>query len=98
VNFTSGIHNYLIQDNWVNNFGGYCGQQNDAPPRCDDQTVQVIRDTAKLITLTAVDDNGDAVNFSIVTPPQHGTLTGSGATGLTRPQTTLRHRQFYLQG
>jgi len=79
VNFSSNGHNYLIQDNWVNNFGGYCGQQNDAPPRCDDQTVQVIQDTAKQITLTAVDDNGDAVNFSIVTPPQHGTLTGSGA-------------------
>jgi uncharacterized delta-60 repeat protein len=79
VNFTSNGHNYLIQDNWVNNFGGYCGQQNDAPPRCDDQTVQVIQDTAKQITLTAVDDNGDAVSFSIVTPPQHGTLTGNGA-------------------
>jgi uncharacterized delta-60 repeat protein len=76
---SSTNHDYLIQDNWVNNFGGYCGQQNDAPPRCDDQTVQVIQDTAKQITLTAIDDNGDAVNFSIVTPPQHGALTGSGA-------------------
>ena len=85
VNFIRGTHNYLIQDNWVNNFGGYCGQQNDAPPRCDDQTVQVIQDTAKQITLTAVDDNGDAVSFSIVTPPQHGTLTGSGATRTYTP-------------
>jgi uncharacterized delta-60 repeat protein len=81
VNFHDGStnHDYLIQDNWVNNFGGYCGQQNDAPPRCDNQTVQVIQDNAKSITLTAVDDNGDPMTFIIVTPPQHGTLTGSGA-------------------
>ena len=89
VNFTYQTNNYLIQDNWVNNFGGYCGQQNDAPPRCDDQTVQVIQDTAKQITLTAVDDNGDPVTFSIVTPPQHGTLTGSGANRTYTPATSF---------
>jgi uncharacterized delta-60 repeat protein len=87
VNFTNGLNNYLIQDNWVNNFGGYCGQQNDAPPRADDQTVPVIQGTAKPITLTAVDDNGDPVTFSIVTPPQHGTLTGSGANRTYTPAT-----------
>ncbi len=79
VNFTANGHNYLIQDNWINNFGGYCGQQNDAPPRADNQTVQVIQDIPKSITLTAVDDNGDPVSFIIVTPPQHGALAGSGA-------------------
>ena len=79
ANFSYGTHNYLIQDNWVNNYGGYCSQYNDAPPRADNQTVQVNRDTPKPITLTAIDDNGDAMSFIIVTPPQHGTLTGSGA-------------------
>src|SRR4051812_12636334 len=59
-NFTynGGMDKYLVQDNWVNNYGGYCSQYNDAPPRGDDQTVQVTQDTPKSITLTAVDDNG----------------------------------------
>src|SRR5436190_566336 len=80
-NFTynGGRDKYLVQDNWVNNYGGYCSQYNDAPPRGDDQTVQVTQDTPKSITLTAVDDNGDLISFAVVTPPHHGTLTGTGA-------------------
>jgi len=86
-NFTynGGQDKYLIQDNWVNNYGGYCSQQNDAPPRPDDQTIQVTQDTPKSITLTAVDDNGDQVTFAVITPPRHGTLTGSGATRTYTP-------------
>jgi uncharacterized delta-60 repeat protein len=82
--------NYLIQDNLVNNYGGYCGQQNDAPPRPDDQTVRVSQDTTQSITLTATDDNGDTVTFTVVTPPQHGTLTGNGATRTYTPATGYR--------
>ena len=46
-NFTSNgaQDKYLIQDNWVNNYGGYCSQYNDAPPRVDDQSIQVNHDT-----------------------------------------------------
>ncbi|HYW72610.1 MAG TPA: Ig-like domain-containing protein, partial [Pyrinomonadaceae bacterium] len=91
ANFTyPGQYSYLIQDNWINNLGGYCGQQNDAPPRADDQAVLVNQDTAKAITLTAVDDNGDPLSFAIVTPPQHGALSGSGANRTYTPAPSFR--------
>jgi uncharacterized delta-60 repeat protein len=80
-----GLDNFLVQDNWVNNYGGYCSQYNDAPPRVDDQSVQVIQNTPKSITLTGVDDNGDPMSFSVVTLPQHGTLSATGATRTYTP-------------
>lgn len=49
------------------------------PPHADDQSVSVPINTPKAITLTAGDpDNGpQALTYSIVSPPQHGTLTGT---------------------
>jgi len=38
--------------------------------------VSSLEDTAKPITLTATDVDGDALTYSIVTPPAHGTLSG----------------------
>ncbi|WP_044190650.1 Ig-like domain-containing protein [Hyalangium minutum] len=49
---------------------------NDAP-RPAAQTVSTREDTAKAITLTAVDPEGSPVSFTLVSGPSHGTLTGT---------------------
>jgi Bacterial Ig domain len=51
---------------------------NDAPV-ADDQSVTTDEDTAKEITLSASDVEGDAPGYTIVSAPQHGTLSGTGA-------------------
>ena len=47
------------------------------PPIADSFPVTVIEDTAKPITLTGSDPDGDAFTFAIVAQPMHGTLTGT---------------------
>ncbi len=49
---------------------------NDAPT-ADPQSVTTDEDTAKAITLTATDVDGDPLTFSVVTQPTHGTLSGT---------------------
>jgi hypothetical protein len=56
---------------------------NDAPVAAD-KTASVSEDANKAITLTATDADGNPLTFSIVTPPAHGTLTG------TAPNVTYR--------
>ena len=48
---------------------------NDAPTAAD-QAVTTPEDTAVTITLTGSDVDGDALTFTIVTPPLHGALSG----------------------
>ena len=49
---------------------------NDAPV-ANGQSQSLNEDTTKAITLTASDVDGDPLTFTIVTPPAHGTLTGT---------------------
>ncbi len=49
---------------------------NDAPV-ADAQSVTTNEDAAKAITLTGSDVEGDALTFSVVTHPAHGTLSGT---------------------
>ena len=49
---------------------------NDAPV-ADAQTVITNEDTAKRITLTATDVEGDYLTYSVVTPPAYGSLSGT---------------------
>jgi len=49
---------------------------NDAPVAIN-QNATYDLNTPKLITLTAIDVDGDALTFSIVTSPAHGVLSGS---------------------
>ncbi|MBF0388118.1 MAG: cadherin-like domain-containing protein, partial [Candidatus Omnitrophica bacterium] len=49
---------------------------NDAPVGLG-QTVSVVEDTAKAITLAGSDDDGDVLTYAIVMPPTHGTLSGT---------------------
>jgi Bacterial Ig domain len=51
---------------------------NDSPV-ADDQSVTTDEDTAKEVTLRASDVEGDALGYTIVSAPQHGTLSGTGA-------------------
>ncbi|WP_224241656.1 Ig-like domain-containing protein [Hyalangium gracile] len=49
---------------------------NDAPVTTA-QSLSTREDTAKAITLTAVDPEGSPVTFALVSSPSHGTLTGT---------------------
>src|SRR5215213_1117710 len=49
------------------------------PPVADDHSVTTDEDTAKEVTLSASDVEGDALGYTIVSATQHGTLSGSGA-------------------
>ena len=49
---------------------------NDAPTATAQQ-VTTDEDTAKAIVLTGADIDGDALTFMVVTPPAHGTLSGT---------------------
>jgi uncharacterized repeat protein (TIGR03803 family)/VCBS repeat-containing protein len=57
------------------------------PPVVINQTASTAEDTAKPITLTASDVDGDALTFSIVTGPSHGTLSGSAPNVTYTPAT-----------
>ncbi len=48
----------------------------NSPPVANDQSVTTAEDTAKAITLTATDADGDALTYTVVTQPSHGTLSG----------------------
>ena len=47
------------------------------PPIADPQSVTTDEDTAKAITLTGSDVDGDTLTFSVVTGPTHGALSGT---------------------
>jgi alpha-tubulin suppressor-like RCC1 family protein len=49
----------------------------NSPPIASDQSVLATENTAGLITLTATDVDGEVLSYSIVTPPAHGTLSGT---------------------
>ena len=51
----------------------------DVPPVSFDQSVNVVEDTPTLIILSATDDNGDPLTYTIVSGPSNGTLSGTGA-------------------
>ena len=47
------------------------------PPTADAQSITTNEDTAKDITLTATDVDGDTLTFSVVANPAHGSLSGT---------------------
>ena len=56
------------------------------PPGTEGQSHTTAEDTSKSITLTAVSPNPSAsFSFTVVTPPAHGQLTGSGANRSYQP-------------
>jgi uncharacterized protein YxeA len=59
----------------------------NSPPVANNQAVNVNKDTAKSITLTASDPNNNPLTYSIVTQPSHGTLMPSTPGGPARTYT-----------
>src|SRR5688572_567240 len=57
----------------------------NVPPTADSQTALTGKDTSKRIAITASDPNNNPLTYSIVTQPQHGTITGG--TGQVRTYT-----------
>ena len=62
-------------DDFVRNFSII--EPTNSPPVANPQSVSTPEDTAKAITLTGSDPDGDPLTFSIVTPPGHGMLSGA---------------------
>ncbi len=58
-------------------------------PVANNQSVSLNEDTVKQVVLSASDADGNNLSFSIVTPPAHGTLTG------TLPNVTYRPAANY---
>lgn len=57
----------------------------DAPPTAFAQSLAAEAGKAKSITLTGTDPDGDTLTFSITDAPDHGTLTGTGASRTYTP-------------
>ncbi len=57
----------------------------ETAPVAQSQSVNTTQDIPVNITLVATDADGDALTYSIVSPPTHGTLSGSGATRTYTP-------------
>ena len=61
---------------------------NSAPPVANNQSISTNEDTPRAITLAGSDVDGDALAFSIVTPPAHGTLSAITPISTTSAQIT----------
>ena len=51
----------------------------NALPTANNQVVSVDKNTQKPITLTATDPNNDPLTYTVVTPPENGTLSGTAS-------------------
>src|SRR5205814_87472 len=54
-------------------------------PSATEQNICATEDTARPVVLTGRDVDGDALGFTIVLPPAHGTLNGDGAERIYTP-------------
>jgi hypothetical protein len=54
-------------------------------PMADSQSVSLEAGASRAVTLAATDPDGDPLTYTIVTPPAHGTLAGSGASRTYTP-------------
>ena len=57
--------------------------QNNQAPTADSKTLSANEDTPLAITLTGSDPDGDALTFTVITPPAHGTLGSIGTVSCT---------------
>jgi DNA/RNA endonuclease G (NUC1) len=69
-----------VPENIQNVIEARLDEVNDTAPVANSQSVTTAEDTQKAITLTASDFNvNNVLTYTIVTPPAHGSLTGTGA-------------------
>src|SRR5207245_79990 len=57
--------------------------QNNQAPTADSKTLSANEDTPLAITLTGSDPDGNALTFTVITPPAHGTLGSIGTVSCT---------------
>ena len=69
-----GLPDLVVGD--VNGHVTFFPQYNPDPAAVD-QRLMVMRNAAKSVTLAARVDSGRAVTFSVLTPPEHGSLSGA---------------------
>ena len=78
--------------------GADIGTSNQAPV-ANAQSVTTAEDTAKAITLTGSDPDGNPLTYSVVTQPGHGSLSGTAPNTDLHPGGQLqRCGQLHLQG
>ena len=53
------------------------GQLSNIPPIANSQNIRVLRNAAENILLTASDADANPITYAVVTPPAHGTLSGT---------------------
>ena len=69
-----------VPENIQNVIEARLDEVNDTNPVANSQSVTTAEDTQKAITLTASDFNvNNALTYTVVTPPSHGSLTGTGS-------------------
>lgn len=65
------------------------------PPVANDQTVNVIKNTPRAITLTGSDADGDALDYVVTTAPAHGTLSGAPPNVTYTPAANFTGSDFF---
>ncbi|HVT05739.1 MAG TPA: DNA/RNA non-specific endonuclease [Thermoanaerobaculia bacterium] len=93
-------HGYIVSVDQVESLTGYdffpnvpdaiensieAGINGTNPPGTANQSVSTREDVAKAFTLDSVSSNGNALTYTIVTPPAYGTLTGTDASQTYTP-------------
>jgi hypothetical protein len=79
VNGSSQLIGGLACDRLTLNGGGLLrltGISGNAAPVAGEQTIALSEDASAALTLTAIDADGDALVYTVLTFPAHGTLTG----------------------
>ncbi len=66
------------------------------PPTANDDSVTTQEDTLASITLTGCDPDGDALNYSVVQDPSHGTLSGTGPNLIYTPNENFNGSDSFL--
>jgi hypothetical protein len=71
------IFSLIVNDGTVNSSPDTVSVDVNAQPMANNQTISTSEDTSVNITLTGSDPNGEALTFTVVTQPSHGTLIGT---------------------
>jgi len=67
----------------------------DSSPVAASQSPSTDEDTALPLTLAATDADGDALTYSVVTTPEHGTLAGANASRTYTPAADFNGTDFF---
>jgi RHS repeat-associated protein len=80
----AAVISYSVCDNGTTNgvpaplcAGSTLGVVLNGPPVAHGQAIETVRGSALPLLLTATDPEGDALTFTVVAPPAHGTLSGA---------------------